>query len=1707
MPIPTKCFEPDFGNFVPLPQLSIPENWIDLFVNALLANGITETNPTLKEEFRRHIGDNSVFTFKTELQLQLQQLYLRFMTEGEAELDSNKKVDIATKIQEGIAVCPAGFYNRIIALNQSFSIPFTLKALLTRVRHHIVNSVAIKAIANVNDAGQHVHVHNRFYLIASQLFGVQKIQETDPFTGPLSDEFISEQLLKAFEDHYNSPLDIVARLQETLRVILEEQFYYTGKKIKGCNLGDANRWQSYLEKIFTGSYENYFTFIYPYSNELNEAVLMHFSDCPMEKTREELKELLNTQEGLIYFNNTLFYTHFSAQNAPLLSIFYEFSDDEEDNDLLAIKSQCLQLPQDVFCPKRNILNNTQLELIRTHTGNCGLGGLIVDLDWVKINSRLLGQLVNEQFLIAPLFPSESNLKTLIQESASSLSLEALCQLTNELLLGNVYDFILFIEQFNNLKTDSKITCLQWFIENVPLSEESSLAYLFTKVASYENSDLNQNAFKCYKEKVSTTIKNQLLSEAIESKNQDLCKELLRIGADPNYNKPHSTNNALFLAINNELDAVADQMLEMKLEDSTIELTVLRLGSLLEGFHCNYLKRILQQFPEIDLNNWTLFPSNNSVLHTAILTEKPTEILALLCRMGASIINLNAAGKSPLDLAINTGKPELIQLLIQEYPLFDEESYLITVCTKLSDCNKLDLMKQFLERYEEELATSIKNQLLYDAILNKDQFLCKELLALGANPNYKETNNDINLFRLALINDLDEVIPIILEMPLEEGTLASVVWYLAQNTESVKLDILRLVLQKNPQLNLNQWHHIEKKSFTLHEAVITKKPLEFIALLCRAGAYILQVNAEEDAPLDIAIEALDFDIVKVLFEEHQPNLLKPNLMYLCDSVIEHQRFDLVELLLKRYSETTCLAVKNDLLCEAIEQGNEDLCRQLLIMGANPNYLTSLNKKDPLWLAITHGLSSIVEILLGMKLETITLQSTVLSLCTQSEVSYIEYLRRILKENPDLNLNYMNHYGSGNYTLHEAILHRQPDDILITMCRMGVKLNNYNRQGKSALDLLLENSQFELAGILLENHKILVKEEDLITVCKVIACKQPALIKLALKSYDENMTLSIKNQLMGYGLIAHRPELCQEMISLGINNNYIMPNTNNSLFWLAIIHKHPIAQLMLDNGLEPATLKTGLLYLAAYKESHCDVYFQLILQKYADLNLNDWRYDFNWNYTLHEAVANNKAPEILELLCRRGADFTLLNKANKSALDLALEAEQFDVLKVLLNTHVLLKSNQLTFVFSKLLEHKKNDLIPSLLNRYCENDDSIKDQLLCEAIIQKKSDLCLELLSLGANVNYIRQASNENMLWLALTNNLYELANTMLDHQLDINTLQTTTLFLSSQKEHYAAYFIKSILQKHRNFDVNIMHYQKNQYCALHNAVFYDKPAEILTALCQAGANIILVDSCGNSALDLALDAKRYDIASILIEYHKPTLLVDQLIPICLELISRDKIDFVLLLLKNYSEDCSSIIKSRMLCHAIETKNYTRMSDLICYPESGIFPAFLKYNKVVTRGEAQHPLIQAEDNLSWLDFIYTLDLSKWQNKKLFNYLISYQQSLTPTPQTQQDYVKQQALACFNYITTHPTQLKAIKNRKLFLNRLVCGELHTQEEVKIEARSFMQGSGIYSQNCFGSCSSGTKSRVKNAYQVGLFGQSSIPFNALPRKEKKRILSMATH
>ncbi|OGT30374.1 MAG: hypothetical protein A3E87_01430 [Gammaproteobacteria bacterium RIFCSPHIGHO2_12_FULL_35_23] len=218
-----------------------PDSWVTNFCKLFPA--------AIQTELVRHLGPDATYCKKEALKSKLKIIYARLLGLFDTELGKlsvDEKEAIKTKITDSITECTPGFHNRVNFIALGFSISRTLTDLLYDIRFGIVEATVYGAIPR---GSIDVHVHNNFFTIASELYGIYPINREDVYSGEVSSVVIRATLKSEFESKY-VPHILFDSLIERMTNILS-RVGYTGKKKPGFYTHDQySKFIDTLEMIF-----------------------------------------------------------------------------------------------------------------------------------------------------------------------------------------------------------------------------------------------------------------------------------------------------------------------------------------------------------------------------------------------------------------------------------------------------------------------------------------------------------------------------------------------------------------------------------------------------------------------------------------------------------------------------------------------------------------------------------------------------------------------------------------------------------------------------------------------------------------------------------------------------------------------------------------------------------------------------------------------------------------------------------------------------------------------------------------------------------------------------------------------------------------------------------------------------------------------------------------------------------------------------------------------------------------------------------------------------------------------------------------------------------------------------------------------------------------------------------------------------------------
>ncbi len=492
-------------------------------------------------------------------------------------------------------------------------------------------------------------------------------------------------------------------------------------------------------------------------------------------------------------------------------------------------------------------------------------------------------------------------------------------------------------------------------------------------------------------------------------------------------------------------------------------------------------------------------------------------------------------------------------------------------------------------------------------------------------------------------------------------------------------------------------------------------------------------------------------------------------------------------------------------------------------------------------------------------------------------------------------------SKNTGLHYAVIHQHHDTIEAILSQTE-NIWATDKKNKTALDKALELGDIK-ALTLFVTHATLSEER---------------LIKVLFKATELNNLELIKRVLEKHGSLINKvnSETGDTILHMASRLGF----SDIVSFLLATGADRTIKNKKMRAPIESATYQYHWQTVAAYckteykeDEKHASLYDSALLsacnedrfdiaQKLIPMNLAyTWHYENTGHYALH-IVVDKQHYETLEAMLMAGANTNKRNKANKTALDIALDKKDIIAIKLFIQ-HGQLSKDILFNLYIKALEFNDLSLVQSLIEhdkKILKQVDSDKNTPLHLACAKGHSDIVAYLLQQGANRSSlnkddqtpIRSASKEEQ-WdcvLAFCQESYK-----------------------EDEEHTSQYGAALEAACHsKRFDVALkmipcnpsFSWRRNETLlfSLHHAVIA-KHYETIEALLQAGHTTSYVNKGGETALDIAM--KNKDLQAITIFVQHGNLSKDLLFSVLVKAIELGALPLV----KKIVETHQSVIKKK------------------------------------------------------------------------------------------------------------------------------------------------------------------------------------------------------
>lgn len=509
-----------------------------------------------------------------------------------------------------------------------------------------------------------------------------------------------------------------------------------------------------------------------------------------------------------------------------------------------------------------------------------------------------------------------------------------------------------------------------------------------------NTAIGQNNFEIFKLLLDADAhihslpgENAPIYVAVDKNNYEITKHLINCGADVNTIANYKT--LLYRAVENENERIVELLINNKADVNEIIfgsilniLSPTALHKAVEISNLNIVK-ILVNAPSINVN--LSIGRQDPPLYKAICKNN-YEITKCLIENGANI-NYNLCLKTPLNIAINTGSKEIVQLLINNK--VNVENLLDSPFRAAIENNEFEILEILIHAYKTEVNPRFGEPPLHIAIRKNNYNMTKYLISQGAciNTCYNKTP-----LHIAVDCQNKEIVQLLIKHKADiDFITASGVTVLGIAVENENFDLVKILLDNGANTNLSSdkgysplQHAIIKSNCRIAQYLINHGAN--INALCRKfcrqewttkringyGIFINSISDSQYSLLQFAADCKKTTMVKLLIDNKlDMSLVEKNNPQFIFDIIKYQSHKIFELILStrvdvNRRDTRDLGCNETLLHAAVKSKYMNIEKvKLLVMSENFTNINALTKdgKSALHYAVTEGHTPIVNVLLN------------------------------------------------------------------------------------------------------------------------------------------------------------------------------------------------------------------------------------------------------------------------------------------------------------------------------------------------------------------------------------------------------------------------------------------------------------------------------------------------------------------------------------------------------------------------------------------------------------------------------------------------------------------------------------------------------------------------------------------------------------------------
>ena len=869
------------------------------------------------------------------------------------------------------------------------------------------------------------------------------------------------------------------------------------------------------------------------------------------------------------------------------------------------------------------------------------------------------------------------------------------------------------------------------------------------------------------------------------------------------------------------------------------------------------------------------PNGNTCLHEAVCGECSNESLHTIIAQGTDVNAVNNRGESALLLACTLAQAESAKLLMDEGAdpdIFTVDGY-TSLHVVIYFCWSHEILQEMM-RHKPHLEAQNKDghTALFLACYYGQQTSIRILLEAASNPNIASTSGNTSLHAAVLGKCNKKIIQLIIDHFADlNATNNRHETALMLSCIKANEDTINVLLKAKADATIAE----ADGNTCLHIAITQNLNIEVIQELIRRGGDVNAVNNNCVSALGMACQMGQIDTIGLLIKLGADiNITDPDgNTYLHCGVQEDYSKEVIQAILDHgVNVNTSNKTNETALMMSIRKINRNNINMLLKAGADPN-IANTDGDTCLHLAVIKGCCK--EILQAI----VDHGANVDERNKSDETALMISIRKGNKSNVNVLLNAGANPDivdtNGNTCLHYAAHNVCPKVFLQAIIDQGVNVNATNQENETALlEACMYGQDFKIRVLLDAEADPNIPNKNGNTCLHYAAdddCPKEVLQAIIDKGADVNATNQENETALLAACMYGQDFKIRVLLDAEADPN--IPNKNgNTCLHYAVDDDCPkeVLQAIIDKGADVNATnqenETALLAACMYGQ---DFKIRVLLDAEADPNIANKN-----DYTcLHFSVLGNCSKEVIQTIIGQGADVNAKNQESQTALLLACEKGNTDIVNILLSAGA--DPNIADMDGNICLHHAVNkyctkNLLQALINQGVNvNATNQKNQTaLLRACINVENVKISKLLGAGADPTIADEDSNTCLHFSVLGNCSKEVIQAIVDHGADVNATNNKNhtpfmsacrqrnvvaldVFLNANKHHNWVRFVywkKKKRKKNARADPNIVDTDGNT--CLHDAVFGNCGKQVIQAIINHNADVNAINQDSQTAIIVA-----------------------------------------------------------------------------------------------------------------------------------------------------------------------------------------------------------------------------------------------------------------